>query len=328
MYEDLVSVIVPVYNVENYLRECIDSIVAQTYRNIEVILIDDGSKDSSGKICDEYAAKDNRIKVIHKENGGLSEARNSGLEIASGDWIAFVDSDDYIDEEMLDTLVDLANYNNAQVAMCNFRATSRPLDNNTDLVTNVFSRDELLEVYTKRAKEYSITNSVWDRIYKKELVKEIRFVPRRLNEDILYTMQVFLRADIVAYTSVKLYHYRDIREGNISGVKVSLKSINDKIYLTGLAAKQLRTNGYGELADIYESLNFLEIAGLTSDSEYRTNRDLREYRAYIKKIIRNMIFKSSLQTKTKIRIWIAYNFPKLEKNISKIYAKLIKKEVI
>ena len=141
-------------------------------------------------------------------------------------------------------------------------------------------------------------------------------------------MQVFLRADIVAYTSAKLYHYRDIREGKISGVKVSLKSINDKIYLTGLAAKELRANRYGELADIYESLNFLEIAGLTSDSEYRTNRDLREYRAYIKKIIRNMIFKSSLQTKTKIRTWIAYNFPELEKNISKIYAKLIKKEVI
>lgn len=328
MHEDLVSVIVPVYNVENYLRECIDSIVAQTYRNIEVILIDDGSKDSSGAICDEYADKDNRIKVIHKENGGLSEARNSGLEIASGDWIAFVDSDDYIDKAMLGTLVDLANGNNAQVAMCNFRATSMPLDNNTDLVTNVFSRDDLLEVYTKRAKEYSITNSVWDRIYKKELVKEIRFVPRRLNEDILYTMQVFLRADIVAFTSAKLYHYRDIREGNISGAKVSLKSINDKIYLTGLAAKELRANRYGELADIYESLNFLEIAGLTSDSEYRTNRDLREYRAYIKNIIRNMIFKSSLQTKTKIRIWIAYNFPELKKNISKIYAKLIKKEVI
>ena len=324
MHEDLVSVIVPVYNVESYLRECIDSIVAQTYRNIEVILIDDGSKDSSGAICDEYADKDNRIKVIHKENGGLSEARNSGLEIASGDWIAFVDSDDYIDEAMLDTLVDLANGNNAQVAMCNFRATSMPLDNNTDIVTNVFSRDDLLEVYTKRAKEYSITNSVWDRIYKREFVKEIRFVPRRHNEDILYTMQVFLRA----YTSAKLYHYRDIREGNISGVKVSLNSINDKIYLTGLAAKELRANRYGELADIYESLNFLEIAGFTSDSEYRTNRDLREYRAYIKKIIRNMIFKSSLQTKAKIRIWIAYNFPKLEKNISKIYAKLIKKEVI
>lgn len=328
MREDLVSVIVPVYNVENYLRECLDSIVAQTYRNIEVILIDDGSKDSSGKICDEYADKDNRVKVIHKENGGLSEARNSGLEIASGVWIAFVDSDDYIDEAMLGTLVDLANNNNAQVAMCTFRATSMPLDNNSALVTRVFNRDELLEVYIKRAQEYSITNSVWDRIYKKELVKGIRFAPRRLNEDILYTMQVFLRADTVVYTSAKLYHYRDIREGNISGVKVSLKSINDKIYLTGLAAKELRTSGYGELADIYESLNFLEIAGLVADSEYRTNGDLREYRAYIKKIIRNMSFKSSLQTKTKIRIWTAYNFPKLEKNISKIYSKLIKKEGI
>lgn len=328
MHEDLVSVIVPVYNVENYLRKCLDSIVTQTYHNLEVILIDDGSKDSSGVICDEYAGKDNRVKVIHKENGGLSEARNSGLEIASGDWIAFVDSDDYIDESMLRTLVDLAQNNNAQVAMCAFRAISESIDDNYCLVTKVFNRDELLDVYVTRTKGYLITNSVWDRIYKRELVKEIRFAPRRLNEDILYTMQVFLRADIVAYTSEKLYQYRDIREGNISGAKVSLKSINDKIYLAGLAAKELRANRYEELADIFESLNFLEIAGLTADSEYRTDGDLREYRAYIKKIIRNMIFKSSLQAKTKIRIWIAYNFPKLERDISKIYAKLIKKEVI
>lgn len=104
MKDDLISVIVPVYNVEKYLHKCINSILNQTYKNLEIILIDDGSTDNSGKICDEYALKDNRIKVIHKENGGLSSARNAGLDICSGDYIGFVDSDDYIAEDMYEYL--------------------------------------------------------------------------------------------------------------------------------------------------------------------------------------------------------------------------------
>ena len=102
--EDLISVIVPVYNVEKYLNKCIDSIINQTYKNLEIILVDDGSQDSSGKICDEYTKKDNRIKVIHKENGGVSSARNIGLNNATGEWIAFIDADDWVDEEYLQTL--------------------------------------------------------------------------------------------------------------------------------------------------------------------------------------------------------------------------------
>lgn len=322
MHEDLVSVIVPVYNVENYLRECLDSIVAQTYHNLEVILIDDGSKDSSGKICDEYADKDNRIKVIHKKNGGLSEARNSGLEIASGAWIAFVDSDDYIDESMLRILVDLAQNNDAQVAMCAFRATSESIDDNYALVTKVFNRDELLDVYVNRTEGYLITNSVWDRIYKRELVKEIRFVPNKLNEDIMYTMEVFLRADIAAYTSEKLYHYRDIREGNISGTKVSLKSINDKTYLAGLAAKGLKTNGYGELADIYECIHFLEISELLIFNDEKYNKDILDYRCYMKPIVKKVMNSKNVSIKIKAKLVLALINPGLMRIGTNVYSKI------
>ena len=104
--ENLISIIVPVYNVENYLRKCVDSIINQSYKNLEIILVDDGSTDSSGKICDEYSLKDSRIKVIHKKNGGLSDARNAGMEIASGDFWGFVDSDDYIDSDMYSVLLE------------------------------------------------------------------------------------------------------------------------------------------------------------------------------------------------------------------------------
>ena len=105
MENSLVSVIVPVYNVEKYLKDCLESIINQTYKNIEIILVDDGSKDNSGKICDEFANLDNRIKVIHKENGGLSDARNFGLNNAHGEWVMFIDSDDYIDITMIDKLI-------------------------------------------------------------------------------------------------------------------------------------------------------------------------------------------------------------------------------
>jgi len=104
----LVSVIVPVYNVEEYLGRCVDSILAQTYTNLEVILVDDGAKDSSGAICDEYAARDARVRVIHKENGGLSSARNAGIDAAKGDWLEFVDSDDWIEPDAVESMLTLA----------------------------------------------------------------------------------------------------------------------------------------------------------------------------------------------------------------------------
>lgn len=116
---DLVSVIVPVYNVEKYLARCLDSIINQTYTNLEIILVDDGSKDSSGQICDEYAAKDQRIKVIHKQNGGLSSARNAGLDIASGSYIEFVDSDDWIDKDTVKENLELIINENSNVVFFN-----------------------------------------------------------------------------------------------------------------------------------------------------------------------------------------------------------------
>ena len=116
-----ISVIVPIYKTEQFLSKCIDSIINQTYKNLEIILVDDGSPDNCPKICDEYAKRDNRIKVIHKENGGLSSARNAGIEIATGDFSAFVDSDDWIDSDMYESLVKLSDEYNADIAECGYR---------------------------------------------------------------------------------------------------------------------------------------------------------------------------------------------------------------
>lgn len=123
MEEKLISIIVPVYNVEKYLKECIDSVISQTYKNLEIILVDDGSTDKSGEICDEYSKKDSRIKVIHKENGGLSDARNVALDIAKGEYIGFVDSDDYVEKDMFETLYKLAEEHNTEISSISFYKT-------------------------------------------------------------------------------------------------------------------------------------------------------------------------------------------------------------
>ena len=118
---DTISVIVPVYNIEGYLGKCIDSIIAQTYKDLEIILVDDGSSDHCGAICDKYAKKDNRIKVIHKPNGGLSDARNHGIEAATGSYLGFVDGDDYIEPQMYEKLHNALVENDAEMSICSFR---------------------------------------------------------------------------------------------------------------------------------------------------------------------------------------------------------------
>ena len=120
MDNPLISIIIPVYNVEKYLAKCVESVINQTYKKIQIILIDDGSTDNSGKICDDFKLKDNRIEVIHKKNGGLSDARNAGLKIVKGDYIGFIDSDDYIEKDMYETLLCLLIENNADISIVSF----------------------------------------------------------------------------------------------------------------------------------------------------------------------------------------------------------------
>ena len=181
----LISVIVPVYNVEDYLRKCLDSIVNQTYKNLEIILIDDGSTDNSGKICDEYAAKDNRIKLIHKPNGGLSDARNAGLEIAKGEYIGFVDSDDYIAEDMYEFLYNFAAENNLDVAMCTACNVydNGKIEHPRDFETILLSKkDEIIENLFINKCGGSAVN-VWSKLFKKEVLNNCKFAIGKTSED-------------------------------------------------------------------------------------------------------------------------------------------------
>ena len=209
MHNPLISVVVPVYNVEQYIRECVDSIVSQTYCHLEIVLIDDGSLDNCPVICDEYAKKDSRIKVVHQKNGGLAKARNVGIENSSGEYITFIDSDDYIASNYIEILYRGIIENNADVSIASFRSFEK---NNTAVIEDsscqfaTISKKRCFENYTS-----IFTNpfvSAWNKLYKRNLFSNIRFPEGKLYEDAFTTYKIFDVSQKIVFTSSVLYFYR------------------------------------------------------------------------------------------------------------------------
>lgn len=226
---ELVTIIVPVYKVEQYLEKCVESIRKQTYPYLEIILIDDGSPDNCGRICDEYAANDERIVVIHKENGGLSEARNVAIDIASGKYITFVDSDDYLHEDYIGYLYNLMQKYDADMSICEFdyiteagKRLNHPLDNSKEILLD---QKESLR-YLLKQKPYS--NSVSGKLFKASDFSDIRFPKGRLYEDTATTYKLFLKAEKIIFGARPLYYYV-ARNGSISRSDFSVKQM-DKLY--------------------------------------------------------------------------------------------------
>lgn len=196
-----VSIIVPVYKVEKYIQECIDSILNQTLHNIEVILIDDGSPDKCPSICDEYAHKDSRVKVLHQNNQGLSVARNNGMKIATGEYIAFVDSDDIISPLMFEILITKGN--NADIIECNVTQNKNKLHINKNFVQIKEYRENILSEYLKSNKV-----GVWCRIYKREVIQNIEFEIGAFSEDVIWSYKVFEQCKSYLVADVILYYWR------------------------------------------------------------------------------------------------------------------------
>lgn len=211
----LISIIVPVYKVEKYLHTCVDSILKQTYENLEIILVDDGSPDNCGSLCDSYAAQDPRIRVIHKPNGGLSDARNAGLEIATGEYVGFIDSDDYIAPDMYRVLYDAITKHHADVAVCSSQ-------NVCESETKIFPVSQgNVRVYTGNESSYAlftgaITHFAWNKLYKRSLFSSIRFPLGKIYEDLFTTYRVLRTCHTVVHTNTALYFYR-IRNDSIMG---------------------------------------------------------------------------------------------------------------
>ncbi|MBQ2932571.1 MAG: glycosyltransferase family 2 protein [Clostridia bacterium] len=210
--ETLISVIVPVYNVEKYLEKCIDSILAQTYKNLEIILVDDGSTDNSGKICDEYEKKDARIKVVHKENGGQGSARNLGLDICKGQFVSFVDSDDRIKPDMLERMLSALQKNSADIAICGIATNTgiKYIDNPVFECERVFNSGELMKEYVTTG---NIHTGPCNKLYKRELFGNIRFPEIRVNEDYFIMHRLLGQSKKAVHTGENLY-IQNIRPGS------------------------------------------------------------------------------------------------------------------
>ena len=221
---NLISVIVPIYNVEKYLNRCIESIVNQTYKNLEIILVDDESPDNCPQICDAWSEKDNRIKVIHKQNGGLSDARNAGFEIATGEYISFIDSDDWIELDLYETLANALD-NGADIACCSARLCDE--ENNTLSVCGLDKEDSFDGITATQMllKEQGIMQTVWNKLYKRECIANIKFPFGKYHEDNFWTWQIFLNSKTVFVTDKPMYNY--VQRGNsIMSSMFSLKRLD------------------------------------------------------------------------------------------------------
>lgn len=236
---DLISVIVPVYGVEAYLDACVQSIVDQTYQNLEIILVDDGSPDRCPAMCDAWAAKDSRIRVIHKENGGLSSARNAGMAAANGAYLGFVDSDDRIAPEMYQTLYSLLQQNLADIAQCGVLEYS-------DATPPVFPEEQAPAIRRYTAMD-AVQSLLMDNgvsviccsmLVKRDVACEVAFEVGRINEDVLWTYRTIARSERVVTTSQQLYGYYQ-REGSIMNSSYTEKRF-DAIYAIGQRAKEIK----------------------------------------------------------------------------------------
>ncbi len=221
----LISVIVPVYNIEEYIDKCISSIIKQTYVNLEIILVDDGSTDNSGNICDAYASRDERIVVIHKQNGGLSDARNKGLDVAKGEVISFIDGDDWIHPQMYEILMHMMNSKEADMAVCGFsRDENEVLDRQYD-VNNI--DEKIVSGIEALIGNFGISPAAWNKLYKKIVFEKIRYPLNRLHEDEYIFHEILHKSERIVVTDLPLYYYAE--RGSSIMSNMSPKRISDAL---------------------------------------------------------------------------------------------------
>ncbi len=220
--EPLISIIVPVYNVKEYLSECLSSIIKQTYRNLEIIVIDDESTDGSLEICREFADKDNRITLLPMSHAGVSAARNLGLEKATGEYVSFVDSDDFADADMYEYLFRILKENDADISACTYTNEGKGRKNVPELYTGKLHLFSNKEIINELVDDRLVKSYVWGKLYKKELFDGIQFPDGKYFEDIAISCMIYYKAKRIAFSCVPKYHYRT-RATSITGNYVPLR---------------------------------------------------------------------------------------------------------
>lgn len=265
MNQGLVSIIVPVYKAEKYIHQCIDSLLAQTYRNIEVILVDDGSPDHCGKICDEYAAKDCRVKVVHQQNGGVSVARQTGIDHATGEYSIHADPDDWVELNMIEELVAKAVADNADMVICDFY---RELRSEKTYDCQSPGDDLSASAVLRKILSQQLHGSCWNKLVNRSRIEGIGFIPEDLCilEDELYNIRILARKIKVSYLPKAFYHYRVENEHSLCNT-ISEKSFKSKVK----AVSEIESFCLANVAGIV-SLDFIRIKRNVLFDALRTKR--------------------------------------------------------
>jgi glycosyltransferase involved in cell wall biosynthesis len=300
----LISIIVPVYNTEPYVRKCLDSILAQTFKDFEVIVVNDGSTDNSGIICDEFAHKDHRVSVIHKTNGGLSSARNAGIKIAKGEFIGFVDSDDYINQDMYKELYGLCNETNSDISICKFsREVNKKVisEQNEEFILEMNNEEAMRQLFKGMLYRFSVCN----KLFKQTCFKNVLFPDGRIHEDLATTYKLFSHSNKAVYTAYPGYVYVK-REESILTSRFNKKRLDafigwDEILsfmyrnYPGLSKEFISCFSYGSVDNIHNIMNQVE-----------NKEDKKTYLKVIQQLVRkyfyNIMVNESLSLKYKITL--------------------------
>lgn len=307
----MISVIVPVYKVEKYLEKCLNSIQNQTYEDIEIILVDDGSPDNSGEICDKFAEEDSRIKVIHQNNRGQAVARNAALDIAKGKYIAFVDSDDTINPQMLEILIDLLRKNDSDLAICGYKTVYEEgsLD---DVYENIFdekimNKEELWqEIFGK------LNNAVWNKLYIASKIGKLRFPEGLIHgEDLIFNLKYLTKCEKGVITNIPLYNYLQRRD-SVTGTcfsKNKLCEIDSKDRALHIIEKYAPEQLANAKKYCFRSRMNVIRAIYKAKKEKMYAQELKQYTAYVYKNF-NMV-KVNLKFKEKVEYWLLKYFKTL-----------------
>ena len=342
--EEKISIIVAIYNIEKYLENCIKSILQQTYKNLEILLIDDGSTDSSKEICDKYAQIDNRIKVIHKENGGLADARNLGMSLAKGKYISFIDGDDYIYPTFYTNLYDLIEQYEADISECNFLRVNEDDIENIEKIINkenqkIIIKEKMIngeeaidELFGTRLQPYVKKVVVWNKLYNANVLRNIKFPFGKLHEDEYTTYKILSNSKKIVTTNKILHGYVQTKN-SIMRREIKQKRIEDN-----LDAYEQASNFFEEKNDIKIEMkckrryleNCIELSGKVLKSENKNKdeqlKDIEDkFISYYEKYIDNIILNSSENREKKIVkiIMLAYKDIKTKgKNIGEYWQKL------
>lgn len=316
----LVSIIIPVYNAEKYIKTCLNSIIKQTYHNIEVITVDDGSRDQSLKICQQYQLEYPMIKVFHKKNEGVAKTRNYGLQKAKGDYITFVDSDDFIHPDYVQDLVELLLHNQADIAICNFYKMPEekkvPIAKEKEIENTIFSQKEAMKRFLYQDK---IDSSFWAKMYKKELFANITIKNYKVFEDMDTVYQLILKAEKVVYSSKILYYYL-VRQDSLIHKKFSEENAKVISILNEMEKKVLQIYPDLKPAFYIRKINayFYILRNVKKNSELYL-----EARQYILQNRKKILAIKDVPRKTKWGIFLSYINFQLIKPLFYLYSRVL-----